>query len=141
MHNYQSMITAQLKAQHLPLDLLAIPLLESRYQPLLANNKTNTAGIWQLSSTIAKYYGLKINDKIDERINPKAATYAALTYLNDLHAEFNNWPLAITSYNAGSNVTKKLMQSPNNKIPQEVKSYLPMADAAVIIMHNPELVK
>ncbi|MEK6730631.1 MAG: M56 family metallopeptidase [Pseudomonadota bacterium] len=152
MQGYRSSITAQLTANKLPQDLLATPLLESSYQALPAiEHKVNTAGIWQLSAHTAKHFGLIINSKVDERLNTKDATYAALTYLSDEHARFKSWPLAIISYDAGTRLTQKLIRVAKSDNPwkiishkktiPEIKQYLPMIDASIIIIHNPQLVK
>ncbi len=152
MTNYQPEINAQLTAKKLPTDLLAVPLLESRYQPLAATKHLpNVAGIWQISAPTAKHYGIKVNSNVDERLQTKPATNVALLYLSDEHARFKSWPLAIVSYDAGAIHTQKLMQTAGTRdawkaiagknVMQEIKQYLPMIDASVIIMHNPKLVE
>ncbi|GIT39572.1 MAG: hypothetical protein Ct9H300mP8_07680 [Gammaproteobacteria bacterium] len=59
------------------------------------------AGFWQFIPSTAKRYGLKIDWWVDERRDLIASTNAALDYLVYLNGRFENWLLAIASYNWG----------------------------------------
>ena len=56
------------------------------------------AGSWGLPSLIALRYGLTVNDESDDRYDDEASRQAALRYLNDLYAEFNDWELVYYAY-------------------------------------------
>ena len=57
----------------------------------------------------AKQYGLHMTDSYDERRDVIAATQAALNFLQDLHAHFDDWRLALAAYNAGSSTVSEAL--------------------------------
>ena len=60
----------------------------------------------------AKEYGLRINTYLDERKDLYKSTQAASNYLEKAYSKFNNWELALASYNAGArNITKAIRRS------------------------------
>ena len=148
MENYKSMISEKLKQGDLPLELMAIPLMESGYK----NNVRSPAkarGIWQFIPGTARRMGLIVNEEIDERLNPNRLTDAAVLYYTKLFAIFQNWPSAMVAYNIGeSRLARILGEQGHNRIlelsaqgvfGEEGSSYLPKAYAAMIIIENPEL--
>jgi len=86
-----------------PVELLALPLIESRYRnlPARANRLACCSGLWQLDAATARSLGLTVTATVDERLNPSRATDAALRFLVSLKAEFGTWPLAVAAYNLG----------------------------------------
>lgn len=56
------------------------------------------AGIWALSPQTAHFYGLIVNEVIDERYDVQKATNVAINYLNDLYSNYNDWNLAILAF-------------------------------------------
>jgi hypothetical protein len=100
MKHYQPIIEPALKNNDMPLDLMALPIVESGYQPLDASkNPMQAAGIWQIiPSTAQKKYGLIIDSQRDDRMDTSLSTKAALNYLNNSHAKFNDWRLAVIAY-------------------------------------------
>lgn len=151
MQEYQPYIQEQLKNKNMPTDLLAMPLLQSSYKPLDASqNRVAAAGIWQIIPVTAKRLGLIVNNHRDDRLNTQLSTQAALAYLNTLHDQFNDWKLAVIGYEIGEKATAQLIKDTNSRdpwtlarsqaAPKELKDYLAMYDAAVIIMHKPSLI-
>jgi beta-lactamase regulating signal transducer with metallopeptidase domain len=155
MKQYKPVIQAGLRNDAMPEDLLALPLIESGYRPLPASeNRVQAAGIWQIIPETATSLGLVVNNKRDDRLNTELSTKAALKYLNSLYAQFHDWKLAVVAYEIGEKETERLINesgsrdawkleqsyrlSANDK--NELKKYLAMFDASVIIMHNPELI-
>jgi beta-lactamase regulating signal transducer with metallopeptidase domain len=147
---YKPIIQKQLQARNLPNDLLALPLTESGYQNLDASkNMVSAAGIWQVVPTTAHRYGLVINDARDDRLNPTIETKAALNYLQKLHAQFNDWNLALIAYEIGEAGTQQLINQAGSRnswdlvrsryASEDLKKYLPALSASLIIMHNPAL--
>lgn len=107
MQKYKSTITAEFKKQAAPIDLIALPIIETHYQdlPQSKNKLSNAAGLWQLIPSTARHYGLTVKKGNDERLNPALATRAAIHYLKEMHDQFNDWNLAIMSYNQGEGNT------------------------------------
>lgn len=90
----------------LPVELARIPYVESYFNPKAVSYR-NAAGIWQFMKGTGKEY-LKVTSLYDERMDPLASTYAAAKLLKQSHNYlWENWPLAVTSYNHGRFGMKK----------------------------------
>lgn len=83
-----------------PEEIAYLPLVESSFNNS-SLSKTRAAGIYQFMTGTGRIYGLTINDSIDQRLDPFAASRAAARYLKRSYNMFGNWPLAIMSYNHG----------------------------------------
>jgi beta-lactamase regulating signal transducer with metallopeptidase domain len=151
MKKYQPFIQEELQKKGMPNDLLVVPLVESGYRPLdQSENRVLAAGIWQIIPETGKHFGLTINEKQDDRLDTALSTQAALTYLNANHEQFNDWRLAIIAYEIGENNTDQLIQKTGSRdawvlarssaAPENLKKFVAMYDAALIIMHNPALI-
>jgi soluble lytic murein transglycosylase-like protein len=152
MKKYQPTIQLALNAESVPDDLLVIPLVESGYQPLEENrNPVLAAGIWQIVPETAKHFGLVVNKNRDDRLNTQLSTKAAIAYLKSNYAQFKDWKLALVAYEIGEDNTERLIKETGSRdpwvlassasAPKELKRFLTMLDAALIIMHNPSLVQ
>jgi membrane-bound lytic murein transglycosylase D len=144
---YLPMIQATFRAEGLPLDLAYIPLIESAFKPS-ALSRAKARGVWQFMRGTALENGLKADWYIDERADTVKATQAAAKYLKTLHRMFEDWHLAMASYNGGpGRVRRALTRSRKNDfwqltastrfLPRETREYVPMILAAVIIAKNP----
>jgi membrane-bound lytic murein transglycosylase D len=99
-------------------------------------------GPWQFMYATAKDYGLTIDSYIDERKDPIAASYAAASYLKQAFDVYQDWFLAIASYNCGQgNVNRAIQRSGlvnptfweiRHLLPRETQNYVP----AFIAMHH-----
>jgi soluble lytic murein transglycosylase-like protein len=98
-----------LKANALPARLAAIVMVESAGDPTALSPK-GARGLWQLMPDTARRYGLRVDDNIDDRIDPLKSTLAAVQYLRDLFDMFHDWPLALAAYNAGENRIQNVME-------------------------------
>ena len=56
------------------------------------------AGEWGLPTLIALRYGLTVDDERDDRFDDESSRQAAMRYLTDLYAEFNDWELVYYAY-------------------------------------------
>jgi membrane-bound lytic murein transglycosylase D len=144
---YLPMIQATFRAEGLPLDLAYIPLIESAFKPS-ALSRAKARGVWQFMRGTALENGLKADWYLDERADPVKATTAAAKYLKTLFNTFEDWHLAMASYNGGpGRVRRALTRSRQNDfwkltsstrwLPRETREYVPMILAAVIIAKNP----
>lgn len=144
---YLPMIQATFRAEGLPLDLAYIPLIESAFKPS-ALSRAKARGVWQFMRGTALENGLRADWYLDERADPTKATQAAAKYLKTLHGMFEDWHLAMASYNGGpGRVKRALTRSRKNDfwklsattkfLPRETREYVPMILAAVIIAKNP----
>ena len=144
---YLPMIQATFRAEGLPLDLAYIPLIESAFKPS-ALSRAKARGVWQFMRGTALENGLKADWYIDERADTVKSTQAAAKYLKTLHNMFEDWHLAMASYNGGpGRVRRALTRSRKNDfwqltsssrwLPRETREYVPMILAAVIIAKNP----
>lgn len=149
MAKYQPYISAELKKRNMPSDLLALPLTESGYQASVTSN-VQAAGIWQFIPTTARNFGLSINASEDDRLNTQKETLAALQYLQNLHSQFKDWNLALIAYEVGEKHTQELINKTGARnawelvrspyASNDLKKYMPLLCASIIIMHNPGLV-
>ncbi len=144
---YLPMIQSTLRAEGLPLDLAYIPLIESAFKPT-ALSRAKARGVWQFMRGTALENGLKSDWYLDERADPEKSTLAAAKYLKTLHRMFEDWHLAMASYNGGPGRVKRAITrsrktdfwtlSANTRfLPRETRDYVPMILAAVIIAKNP----
>src|SRR5688572_19497089 len=144
---YLPMIQATFRAEGLPLDLAYIPLIESAFKTS-ALSRAKARGVWQFMRPTALENGLKADWYLDERADVVKSTQAAAKYLKTLHNMFEDWHLAMASYNGGpGRVKRALTRSRKNDfwqltgstrwLPRETREYVPMILAAVIIAKNP----
>jgi hypothetical protein len=88
-----------LKKNGVPEELALLPLVESSFQNV--RSKAGAVGIWQFTRSTGRLY-MKINNKVDERLDATKAATAAARLLRDNYNKLQEWPLAITAYNHGT---------------------------------------
>ena len=79
-----------LDAECMPLELRCLPVIESALNPR-ALSSAGACGLWQFMYSTGKMFKLEINSFVDERRDPYLATKAAVRYLNDLYAIYEDW--------------------------------------------------
>jgi membrane-bound lytic murein transglycosylase D len=87
------------EAQGLPKELAALPHVESSFNPY-AYSKVGAAGMWQFMRGTGKRF-LRIDNAVDERLDPYKSSAAAASFLEQNYAILGKWPLALTAYNHG----------------------------------------
>ncbi|MFM7193572.1 MAG: lytic transglycosylase domain-containing protein, partial [Bacteroidota bacterium] len=94
--------------EKVPLDLKYLVLQESA---LIADavSSSNAVGYWQFKEATATDFGLKVNQRVDERMNIVSATRGAARYFKQSNSYFNNWLLVVQSYQMGIGGTQRLM--------------------------------
>jgi membrane-bound lytic murein transglycosylase D len=88
------------REEGVPEDLTYLPLVESSFN-VRARSPVGAVGMWQFMPDTGRKF-LRIDAVIDERRDPFASTRAAARLLKQNYRLFENWPLAITAYNHGT---------------------------------------
>lgn len=97
---YREHIENVARERGLPIELAALPHVESSFHPG-AYSHAAAAGMWQFMRTTGQRF-MRIDNIVDERMDPYAATYAAMSLLEYNYNLLGTWPLAITAYNQGA---------------------------------------
>lgn len=99
---YLPEIERELSAAGLPADLKYLAMAESSLRNV-SYSPAGAAGLWQFMPDTARHYGLRVDEFVDERLDFKKATQAAISYFKDLHSIFKKWTLVAAAYNRGEN--------------------------------------
>jgi membrane-bound lytic murein transglycosylase D len=99
MGRWEDYIRQALSARGLPTELVALPHVESSYNPE-AHSHAGASGIWQFTRSTGRRY-LRVDHVVDERRDPFLSTIAAARLLQANYQTTKTWPLAITAYNHG----------------------------------------
>lgn len=144
---YMYHVLEEVEKRNLPGELALLPIVESAYDPF-AYSHGRASGMWQFIPGTAKELGLANNWWYDGRRDIQASTRAALTYLTQLHQRFNDWHLALASYNTGGgNVnrarTRNLEAGGTGtfwelKLHRETSAYVPKMVALARLIAEPE---
>ena len=94
-----------------------------------------------------KNTNLPQNDGFDARRDIIASTTAALDYLQDLHAQFGDWQIALAAYNWGENQVARAIERnrakgrpldyANLQLPAETRNYVPRLMAVKQLVMSP----
>ncbi len=119
---YKPYIESILKDRGLPLELAALPHVESSFNPE-AYSKVGAAGMWQFTRSTGRRY-MRIDHVVDERRDPFTSTVAAARLLENNHGITSTWPLALTGYNHGvSGMRRAARIRGTNDIEDIVRNY------------------
>jgi hypothetical protein len=102
LHRAQTLlprIVTILRKHDVPVELAALPLVESTFDPK-AYSKAGASGLWQFIRSTGRQYSL-VTRKRDDRRDPVRATEAAAKLLRNNYEALGSWPLAIVAYNHG----------------------------------------
>jgi hypothetical protein len=149
MKQYDAILQAALKTYKIPKELLAIPIIETGYKSSERKGAWRPAGIWQMVPGTARRFGLIVNAQHDGRLDIKLSTAASFKYLNKMHAQFNNWMLAVLAYQYGEKKIHALVKKAGTKdvwvlahsssAPKNFMHMLSLFQADVIVMSNPAI--
>jgi transglycosylase-like protein with SLT domain/FHA domain-containing protein len=155
---YWPIIVKEFSALGLPEEMGFVAWTESQFDPY-AESAAHAKGMWQFIGSSARQYGLRVDEKVDERTDVVKSTRAAARYLAALLGKFggDSFMLAIASYNKGENGMMRLLteltKQPGGwrkekrdfwhlyrlkKLPEETMEYVPQILAAAIISNNPQ---
>ena len=144
---YLPMILDVFRQKGLPDDLVFTAMIESGFNPG-AVSRAGAKGLWQFMAPTARRYGLRIDEWMDERLDPEKSTMAAARHLIDLYAVFGSWNLVQAAYNAGEMRVLQAIRAMGTSdfwtlrsgpvLADETKNYIPAIQAATIIAKEPE---
>jgi membrane-bound lytic murein transglycosylase D len=125
----------------LPESLKYLPIVESALKPAV-HSPVGAAGLWQFVPATARIYGLRVNDQVDERLDPHKSTEAAIRMLSALYEQFGDWGLVLAAYNCGPGRVKRIMRTygatdfweAQPYLPQESQKYVPRFIAATYMV-------
>lgn len=132
-----------LKKYGMPDELKYLSIVESGLNPK-AISPAGAGGLWQFMPSTGKIYGLHQDFYLDERMDPYEATEAACKYLKQLYNMFDDWELALASYNCGpGNVRRAIRRSGYKEnfwsiyryLPRETRGYVPQFVAITYAMN------
>lgn len=135
-----------LKRHNMPEELKYLAIVESGLNPR-AVSRMGAAGLWQFMPSTGKMYKLRQDEYVDERLDPYKSTEAACKYLKELHRIFNDWELALASYNCGPGNVRRAIRKSGYKdsfwevykhLPQETRAYVPQFVALTYVMNHLE---
>jgi len=143
---YRPYMVAEFKKAGLPEELTWLPLVESGFK-IRAFSSARALGLWQFIPSTGYKFGLKRNYYIDERLDPKKSTAAAIAYLSELHKIFGDWTTALAAYNCGENRVLRIIRKQRvnyldnfwdlyQQLPRETSRYVPRFLATLHIVNN-----
>ncbi|HLI30030.1 MAG TPA: LysM peptidoglycan-binding domain-containing protein [Terriglobia bacterium] len=144
---YQPMMSAALRKEGAPQDLIYLGASESAFNPHAVSRK-GAAGIWQFMRGTGALYGLKENRWVDDREDPFKSTQAAAKHLMDLYHMFGDWYLAMAAYDSGPLTVQRAIQNTGyadfwtlrklHALPPETENYVPIFLATALIAKDPQ---
>lgn len=150
MQTYQQILNQKLQEYDAPAELLAIPLVESGYiNAPEGTSQVKAAGLWQFIRSTARNYGMRVDDKVDERLDVVKETDAAMRYLGSNKARFKHWLLSVMAFNMGETHLQRGIDETGSRDPWHLvrseyendRDYLAKVMAAILIMKNPSSVE
>lgn len=133
-HLFRREMAAEILRRRLPPELLYLPLVESAYRPR-AVSRAGAAGLWQFMPRTAEARGLRITPWLDDRLDFRLATPAALDELEQNYRATGDWLLALAAYNAGLGRILRTIENTGirdywqlraeGRLPRETSSYVP----------------
>jgi membrane-bound lytic murein transglycosylase D len=101
-------ILKNLRAAGVPEDLVALPHVESSFNPE-AYSYVGASGLWQFTRDTGRRF-MQVDHVVDERRDPYESSRAAARLLQYNYSVIGSWPLAITGYNHGLGGMRKAVQ-------------------------------
>ena len=115
-------IVAALQREAVPVELVALPHVESSFNPE-AYSHAGASGMWQFTRSTGKRF-MRVDHIVDERRDPFASSDAAARLLKYNYSILKSWPLAITAYNHGvSGMRRAVKQIGSDDIERVIHEY------------------
>lgn len=127
---------------NLPQELKYVSIIESNLNPN-AQSWCGAMGLWQFMPYTGRSMGMRIDYSIDERKSIINSTEKACEFFTSSFTTFNDWLLAIASYNCGpGNVNKAIRKSGSTDfwkvryyLPKETQAYVPRFIATAYVLN------
>jgi len=139
-------VVEELELRGMPTELALLPYVESAYNPQ-AVSSAKAVGMWQFIPATGRQFDLTQNIFRDDRRDVLGSTRAALDYLEQLHAMFGNWQLALAAYNCGEGCVTRAIKHNQDAglgtsyaelpLPTETRNYFPKLQAIKNIVARP----
>ena len=115
-------IVASLQASGVPTELVALPHVESSFNPE-ARSHVGASGLWQFTRSTGQRF-MQIDYVVDERRDPFLSSEAAAKLLAYNYSILGSWPLAITAYNHGvAGMRRAVKKLGTNDIEDIIRNY------------------
>lgn len=139
-------IVEEVERRNMPAELALLPFIESAFNPQ-AMSRARASGMWQFMPATGRDFDLQQNLFRDDRRDVLASTRAALDYLQQLHAMFGDWHLALAAYNWGQGSVQRAIRANQRakrpagyqdlRMPAETRNYVPKLQAVKNIIGDP----
>lgn len=147
-------IEAALAEAGLPLELRAVPFVESGYRnraeselPASVPVASRGAGYWMFIQPTARAYGLRVDAAVDERTDLGKETAAAVALLAADHDRYGDWALTLAAYNQGERAVDRAIEAGHSRDAftlQEaglLNDYVAQVYAAALVMADASLLR
>ncbi|HRO43479.1 MAG TPA: transglycosylase SLT domain-containing protein [Flavipsychrobacter sp.] len=119
-----SLIDNVLTKNNIPKELKYLAVIESALNNH-AISPVGAVGPWQFMASTARFMGLTVNGKRDDRKDLYKSTHAAAKYLTHLYDQLNDWLLVVAAYNSGPTPVLRAMEKTGSNNFWDIKKYLP----------------
>jgi membrane-bound lytic murein transglycosylase D len=150
---YLPMIEEIFAEEGVPDELKYLAMIESGLNPR-ARSWARAVGMWQFISATGRHYDLRVDNWVDERMDPEKSTRAAARHLKDLYKMFGDWHLALAGYNYSPGKLRRHVRRVESDlgrkatywdvyryIPRETRNYVPMFIATALVVSQPHVFK
>lgn len=144
---YEAFVKEVLREHGIPTDLYHVAMIESGFIPT-ARSHAGAVGMWQFMPATSRDVNLRVDEDVDERMDPVRSTRAAARHLRSLFRVHGDWALAAAAYNAGSTRVRRSMErvgavdfwdlAYRGDLASETRHYVPRLYAMTIISRDRE---
>lgn len=143
---YFPLMEKSLEHYGIPQWMKFLPMVESTLNSH-AKSRNGRMGLWQLSAAQAARNGLLVNDEVNECYDPELAAEAACGCLQELHARYDDWLLAIAAYNTSPTIVDHAIAKAGGSrnywaihrlLPREAQGFVPALLAISYVMKHPD---